>query len=152
MRKAKPMNAVDLLIEDHDYVRQSFKQFKKMDQEDRDAVHALVTQVCAALKVHMKVEEEIFYPGIRRKIDEEDLMHEAQIEHDSAKALLRQLERMKPGDPRYGPTFTVLCEYIDHHAKEEEKEMFPKARRRKVDLQGLAKKIAARKLTLERRA
>jgi len=151
MRKAKPMNAVDLLIEDHEYVRQSFKQFKKMDQEDKEALKGLVSQVCAALKVHMKVEEEIFYPGIRRKIDDEDLMHEAQIEHDAAKALLRQLERMKPGDPRYGPTFTVLCEYIDHHAKEEEKEMFPKARRRKVDLQGFAKKIVARKIALERR-
>ncbi len=151
MRKAKPVNAVDLLIEDHEYVRQSFKQFKKMDQEDKEALKGLVTQVCAALKVHMKVEEEIFYPGIRRKIDEEDLMHEAQIEHDSAKTLIRQLERMRPRDPKYAPTFTVLCEYIDHHAKEEEKEMFPKARRRKVDMQGLGKKIMARKIALERR-
>ena len=152
MRKAKPMNAVDLLIEDHEYVRKSFKQFEKMDHEDKQALKGLVSQVCAALKVHTKVEEEIFYPAVRRKIDDQDLMFEAQIEHTSAKTLIRQLERMKPGDPRYAPTFTVLCEYVDHHAKEEEKEMFPKARRRKVDLRGLAKKIVARKLTLERRA
>ena len=148
MRKAKPMNAVDLLIEDHEYVRKSSRQFEKMDHEDKSAMKALVTQVCAALKVHMRVEEEIFYPGVRRKIDDEDLMHEAQIEHNSGKTLIRQLERMKPGDHRYAPTFTVLCEYIDHHAKEEEKEMFPKARRRKVDLRALGRKLMARKIRL----
>jgi hemerythrin superfamily protein len=148
MRKAKSANAVDLLIEDHEYVRKSFKRFEKMDHEDKAAMKALVTQVCAALKVHTRVEEEIFYPAVRRKIDDDDLMYEAQIEHTSAKTLIRQLERMKPSDPKYGPTFTVLCEYVNHHAKEEEKEMFPKARRRKVDLQGLGRKIKARKLRL----
>jgi hemerythrin-like domain-containing protein len=148
MRKAKPVDAVDLLIEDHEYVRKSFKQFEKMDHEDKEALKALVTNVCTAIKVHAKVEEEIFYPGIRRKLADEDLMNEALIEHDSAKILIRRLERMKPGDPLYAPSFTVLCEYVDHHAKEEEKEMFPKARRRKVDLKALGRKVMQRKIAL----
>jgi hemerythrin-like domain-containing protein len=151
--KAKAVNAVDLLIEDHDYVRQAFKQFEKIkDKGDKEAVAGLVAQVCQALKVHTRVEEEIFYPAVRRKIAEPDLMFEAEIEHNSAKTLIRQLERMKAGDPRFGPTFTVLCEYVDHHAKEEEKEMFPKARRKKVDMARLGKQIVARKLALEKRA
>lgn len=55
------------------------------------------------------------------------LIEEAEIEHESAKTLIRRLERMKPRDPKYAATFTVLCEYIEHHVKEEEDEMFPKA-------------------------
>jgi hemerythrin superfamily protein len=151
--KAKPVNAVDLLMEDHEYVRKSFKQFEKIQEKaDGETLRGIVEQVCQALKAHTKVEEEIFYPAVRRKIDDADLMFEAEIEHNSAKTLIRQLERMKPSDPRYGPTFTVLCEYVDHHAKEEEKEMFPRARRKKVDLQRLGKQIMARKLALEKRA
>jgi hemerythrin superfamily protein len=151
--KAKPVNAVDLLMEDHEYVRKSFRQFEKIQEKaDGETLRGIVEQVCQALKAHTKVEEEIFYPAVRRKIDDADLMFEAEIEHNSAKTLIRQLERMKPSDPRYGPTFTVLCEYVDHHAKEEEKEMFPKARRKKVDLQRLGKQIMARKLALEKRA
>ena len=151
--KAKPVNAVDLLMEDHEYVRKSFKQFEKIQEKaDGETLRGIVEQVCQALKAHTKVEEEIFYPAVRRKIDDADLMFEAEIEHNSAKTLIRQLERMKPSDPRYGPTFTVLCEYVDHHAKEEEKEMFPKARRKKVDLQRLGRQIMARKLALEKRA
>ena len=61
----------------------------------------------------MRLEEEIFYPAVRKAIEEADLMNEAEIEHDSAKTLIRQLERMKASDPRYDAAFTVLCEYVD---------------------------------------
>jgi hypothetical protein len=78
-------------------------------------------------------------------------MQEAKIEHESAKTLIRRLKRMKPGNPAYVPTFTVLCEYVLHHVKEEESEMFPKAQRRGVNLRALGKKIAQRKVRLVRR-
>lgn len=146
--KAKQPNAIDLLKQDHDYVRKAFRQFQKMDHEDHEAVHALVTQVCKALKAHTKAEEELFYPEVRRKLDDDDLMFEAEIEHDSAKTLIRQLERMKPSDPRYAATFTVLGEYVKHHVKEEETEMFPKVRRRKVNLKALGDRLMARKAKL----
>lgn len=70
-------------------------------------------------------------------------MEEAEVEHDSAKILIRQLERMKPGDPKYAATFTVLGEYVNHHVKEEEAEMFPKARRARVNLKALGAKLMA---------
>ena len=115
------------------------------------AVQALVKQVCAALKVHVRIEEEIFYPAVRRAIKDKDLMNEAEIEHDSAKTLIRQLERMKPSDPKYTAAFTVLCEYIEHHVKEEDDEMFPKVRRARINLQALGKKLMARKIRLAAR-
>ncbi|HVL37108.1 MAG TPA: hemerythrin domain-containing protein [Burkholderiales bacterium] len=146
--KSKPSSAIELLKNDHDYVKQSLRRFEKMDHEDREAVHALVQQVCKALKAHTRLEEEIFYPAVRKALDEEDLLNEAEIEHDSAKTLIRRLERMKPGDPKYIATFTVLGEYVKHHVKEEESEMFPKVRRRKLNLEALGKKILERKARL----
>lgn len=142
-------NALQVLIEDHEYVKKSYRAFEKMDhEEDPDAVQALVKQVCAALKVHLRIEEEVFYPAIRKALKDKDLIEEAEVEHESAKILIRRLARMKPRDPKYVATFTVLCEYIEHHVKEEEDEMFPKVRRARINLEALGKKLMARKARL----
>jgi hemerythrin-like domain-containing protein len=147
MPKSKQVSAIALLTEDHDYVKKAFRAFEKMDEEDQPA---LVKQVLQALKVHTRIEEEIFYPAVRKAIKDEDLMNEAEVEHDSAKVLIRQLERMKPGDPKFAATFTVLGEYVNHHVKEEESEMFPKARRARVNLKGLGAKLMGQKIKLAR--
>ena len=149
MRKLKP-NAIDLLTQDHEFVKKAFRAFEKMDHDDHEALGNLVGQVCDALEVHTKVEEEVFYPAARKALKDEDLMNEAEIEHDSAKTLIRQLKRMKPDDPKYVATFTVLGEYVKHHVKEEEEEMFPKARRRKINMQRLGDRLLARKIQLTR--
>lgn len=146
--KRKSLNAIQLLQEDHEYVKKAFRAFEKMDHEDHEAMKGLVTQVCEALKVHTRVEEELFYPAARKALGDEDLMNEAEIEHDSAKTLIRRLERMKPDDPKYVATFKVLGEYVKHHVKEEESEMFPKARRKRMNLQRLGDRLMARKIQL----
>ena len=146
MAKAKkPVSAIELLMEDHEYVKKAFRAFEKMDEEDQPA---LVKQVCEALKVHTRIEEEIFYPAMRKAIEDQDLLEEAEVEHDSAKILIRRLERMKPSDPKYAATFTVLGEYVNHHVKEEESEMFPKARRARVNLKTLGARLMGRKIRL----
>jgi hypothetical protein len=144
----KPISAIEVLMEDHAYVKQAYRTFQKMDHADRDALRTLVKQV--ALKVHTRIEEEIFYPAVRKALKDADLMNEAEIEHDSAKTLIRQLERMKPGDPRYVAAFTVLCEYVEHHVKEEEDEMFPKVRRAGLNLKALGAKLMQRKIRYSR--
>jgi hemerythrin-like domain-containing protein len=147
MPKSKQVSAIALLTEDHDYVKKAFRAFEKMDEEDQPA---LVKQVLQALKVHTRIEEEIFYPAVRKALKDQDLMNEAEVEHDSAKVLIRQLERMKPGDPKFAATFTVLGEYVNHHVKEEESQMFPKARRARVNLKGLGAKLMGQKIKLAR--
>jgi len=128
-------------MEDHDYVKKAYRRFQKLDPEDdREEAQALVKNVCAALK----------YPAARRALKDKDLLEEAEIEHAWAKILIRQLGRMKPKDPKYAATFTVLCEYVEHHVKEEENEMFPKLRRARLNLQGLGKKLLAAKIRLAR--
>lgn len=128
MPKSKRSSAsmIDELKQDHEYLRQAYRRFEKMDRTDRPAVRALVTDACAALAAHIKLEEEQFYPAVRKLLRDEDLMHEAEIHHDFAKMLMRRLKRMKANDPAYLATFTVLCEYILQHAKDEESEIFPK--------------------------
>jgi hemerythrin superfamily protein len=142
------MNALELLKEDHAKVKQSFKEFEKMDHEDHATMQEMVRAVCAELKAHTTIEEEIFYPAVRAAIEDEDLMNEAQVEHASAKDLIAQLEGMNPEDPLYSATFTVLGEYVLHHVKEEESEMFAQVRKAKLDLEELGAKMMARKQQL----
>lgn len=147
---AQEPNAVDLLKADHKAVKKLFKQFTKLKDNDgsADDKAAVVEQVCCELKVHAQVEEEIFYPAVRSAIDDDDLMDEAEVEHDGAKWLIAQLEGMKSEDPLYDAKVTVLGEQIDHHVEEEEGEMFRKARRAKVDLEGLGAEMMRRKQEL----
>ena len=145
---AGKMNALELLKEDHAKVKQSFKEFEKMDHEDKATMQEMVRGVCAELKAHTTIEEEIFYPAVRAAIEDEDLMNEAQVEHASAKDLIAQLEGMQADDPLFSATFRVLGEYVLHHVKEEESEMFAQVRKAKLDLEELGAKIMARKQQL----
>ena len=146
--KAKASGAVEMLKEDHDKVKKAFKEFEKMDREDRETLKQLVQTVCEDLKVHTTLEEEIFYPAVREAIEDEDLMNEAQVEHDTAKMLIEQLENMGPDDPNFHATFTVLGEYVKHHVKEEEDEMFPEAKKTDLDMEELAQRMRERKAEL----
>ena len=144
--RSKTANAIDLLKEDHEKVKKAFKQFEKMDRTDSEGCRELVERVCADLRVHTTLEEEIVYPAVREAIEDEDLMNEAAVEHETAKMLIEQLENMEPDDPNYFATFTVLGEYVTHHVKEEEDEMFPQAKKAKaLDLEALGEQIASRK-------
>jgi len=139
-------NAINLLTEDHAKVRKMFKQFEKMKEKIDDTEKSeLVQQICMELTLHTQVEEEIFYPAAREAIEEQDLLDEAEVEHASAKELISQLQSMQPSDELYDAKVTVLGEYVEHHAKEEEKEMFPKVRKARLDLELLAEQIEERK-------
>jgi hemerythrin superfamily protein len=142
----KTPTAIDLLKDDHDKVKKAFKEFEKMDRSDTETCRQLVRSVCEDLRVHTTLEEEIFYPAVREAIDDEDIMNEASVEHETAKTLIEQLENMEPDDPNYHATFTVLGEYDLHHVKEEEGEMFPQAKKAEgLDLEALGEQMRARK-------
>jgi hemerythrin superfamily protein len=146
MAKTRSNNAIDLLKEDHAKVKKAFKEFEKMDRSDTETCRQVVRSVCDDLRVHTTIEEEIFYPAVREAIDDDDIMNEAAVEHETAKMLIDQLENMEPDDPNYYATFTVLGEYVVHHVKEEEGEMFPQAKKAEgLDLEALGERLRARK-------
>ena len=143
-------DAVTLLTADHAKVKKLFKEFEDLKDDDGSAEDksALVTLICNELKVHTAIEEEIFYPAVRKAIDDGGLMDEALVEHAGAKELIAQLQDMSPDDELYDAKVTVLGEQIQHHVKEEEGEMFPKARKAKVDSEALGVQMAERKAEL----
>jgi hemerythrin superfamily protein len=144
-RTKTTVDAIDMLRQDHDKVERAFKEFEKMDRQDAAACRRLIESVCEELKTHTILEEEVFYPAVREAIDDEDLMNEAAVEHETAKMLIEQLENMGSDDPNYYATFSVLGEYVRHHIKEESSEMFPAAKKSGMDLVALGERIRARK-------
>lgn len=116
---------LEMLKEDHQRVKKAFKQAEKLhEQEAHDELQALVEQTVMEVQIHAQLEEELFYPAAREAMKDEDLIEEAEVEHGSAKALMQQLEGLSSDDPKYFATFKVLGEYLKHHIKEEENEMF----------------------------
>lgn len=148
---AASKDSIATLIADHRKVKELFKQFAKLKDKDdaEDEKGALVAQICTELTIHTSIEEEIFYPAVRDQIEDEDLMDEALVEHAGAKDLIAQLEEMTPDDDLYDAKVTVLGEQIDHHVKEEEGEMFPKAKKAKVDTDELGTRMAHRRTELK---
>jgi len=146
MAETKSQDAIALLKQDHRTVEELFEQFEKASGDGRK--QKLAEQICLELSVHAQIEEEIFYPALRDAIDDEDLIDEADVEHASAKQLIAQLEQLEVGVDHYDATVTVLGEYIDHHVKEEEGEMFSKAREADIDSAALGEELAIRKAEL----
>jgi len=143
-------DAIEMLIADHKAVKKMFGHFAEL-QDDGNATEeksTLVKQICAALDVHVHLEEEIFYPAVRRAIDDGSLMDKALVEQAGAKALVAQLEAMQVGDDLFDAKVMVLAEQIDHHANEEESEMFPQAKKAKVDTLALGAAMAIRRAQL----
>ena len=144
-------DALELLKSDHKEVKGLFKAYDKLvkDEADDGEKQALALQICAMLTAHATIEEELFYPAAREVLGEdEDLVDEADVEHASAKELIAQIEAGTPDDPLYDAKVKVLGEYIDHHVKEEEGEMFPKVRKTDLDLDAIGEELAARKAEL----
>ena len=145
------INALKLLEKDHDQVDALFKQYDS-EKDDMKAAQKqkLAMQICEMLTVHATIEEEIFYPAIRN-LDEEtkDLVSEAAVEHQSLKDIIGRLEAAPTSDPLYDAGVKVLSEYVKHHVKEEENEIFPKVRSSEIDLDALGQRLMERKQELE---
>jgi hemerythrin superfamily protein len=144
--KSVAPDAIDLLTQDHKEAKAMFNAFKKLKETDdaNSDKDDLVEQICMALTIHATIEEEIFYPAVRAGIEDQDLMDEADVEHAGVKELIAQLQAASPGDDHYDAKVTVLGELVDHHVKEEEGEMFPKAKKA-IDTKAVGEELAARK-------
>ena len=146
--QSRAQDGLQLLAADHRKVEGLFADFEKAS--GTSAKEKLVRQICTELKIHSQIEEEIYYPAIRGKV-EEDSLDEAYVEHDSAKLLINELEAAEPDESFYDAKVKVLQELIEHHVKEEEKQrdnLFQQTRAAEVDLEALGERLAARKAEL----
>ena len=145
MAEQQDTDATHILAADHRKVEDLFEQYEGASGSERK--RKIAQQICTELKIHAQIEEEIFYPALRGKI-EGDLLNEAYVEHDGAKVLINEIAAGGPDDEFYDAKVTVLKEEIKHHVKEEEKEqdnMFQQARAADVDLNALGQQLLARK-------
>jgi len=139
-------DAVALLIADHKEVAAMFEKYEGLSDRAFAAKKKLAEEICTALTEHVTAEEEIFYPAFREAAARsDDLVDEAVVEHASAKDLIAQIQGMSPEEEMYDAKVKVLGEMIEHHVKEEEEEMFPKAKKTKMDMESLGQEIAVRK-------
>ena len=145
-------DAIQLLRSDHAEVSALFAKYDKggsrLSPEEK---RALAEKICEALTVHAKIEEEIFYPACDDSVRKaEDLLAEARVEHQSLKDLIARIEAQQPGTCEFDAEVKVLGEYVKHHVREEQNELFPKVRKSSLDLQSLGDQLADRKAGLQR--
>ncbi len=148
MAENKSRDAIALLKQDHRAVAELFEKFQKASGDGRK--QGLAEEICLELSVHAQIEEEIFYPACKGKVDE-DLLKESYVEHDGAKILIAEIINGGSNDEFYDAKVKVLSEEIEHHVEEEEKRMeglFAQARKAGLDMDELGRELAARKSEL----
>jgi len=143
-------DAIQLLEQDHREVEQMLEQFEQAS--DNGMKSEIADKICLALTVHTEIEEKIFYPRARKQIEEEDLLDEAEVEHASAKQLIAQIQKMTPRDRLFDAKVKVLGEYVKHHVKEEENELFPQARDSGMNLEKVGEELREEKMALLKKA
>jgi iron-sulfur cluster repair protein YtfE (RIC family) len=139
-------DAIELLKNDHSQVKAAFKEYETFASKAYASKKELADSICSDLVKHTILEEEIFYPAVQNGSKEaQDLIDEALVEHASAKELIAQIQAMAPEDDLFDARVKVLSEQIEHHVKEEEEEIFPFAKKLKLNLVDLGVQMAARK-------
>jgi hemerythrin superfamily protein len=146
-RRTATPDAIALLRADHKQVSALFEAYEKARAATRKAT--LVQQICTELRVHAQIEEEIFYPAAKAALKDHELIPEAVVEHASLKSLIGQVEGKEPAGEEFDARIQVLSEYVKHHVKEEQNEIFPKVRDTRLDLAELGDRLAARKEELK---
>jgi hypothetical protein len=139
-------HAIAILKKDHDTVKELFEEFEKTNSTPQK--EKIIAKAVEELKIHAVIEEEIFYPTVRRHVGK-DLMNEADEEHHVAKVLIAELDTNKTPDHRFAK-FTVLAESVKHHINEEETQMLPKAKELDIDFEALGQTMLDRKKQLEK--
>jgi hemerythrin superfamily protein len=152
---AQQSKAIESLREDHRRVEKLFGEFETADNGEKK--QQLVRQICSELILHTALEEEIFYPACRKALEEagKEMMNEAQVEHDSTKFLIADLQQAEPDDPYLDSKVSVLSEQIKHHVAEEEKPgdgILAQALSHQVETPELASRLQQRKQELQGRA
>lgn len=142
----KAQDATALLRADHKLVSGLFEEYEKASTKVMKK--KIVSQICMELSVHAQVEEEIFYPAVKKALKDHELVPEAAVEHATLKSLIAQVEGVEPDGEMFDAKIKVLSEYVQHHVKEEQDEMFPKAKSTQLNMMELGGQITARKQEL----
>ena len=143
-------NAIELLIADHENVRRLFDEYEELvdDEADEEDRQALAEEICAMLTVHSMLEQEIVYPAAREAVEDQDMLDEAEVEHQNVDDMIAQIQEMDPSEELYDAKVKVLGEMVEHHVREEEDELFPKLEASELDLEEMGNTLKERRVEL----
>ncbi|WP_018410471.1 hemerythrin domain-containing protein [Methyloversatilis thermotolerans] len=139
----RSQEALTLLRADHKHVDELFEKYESARTSAQKK--SIVRDICTELEVHASIEEEIFYPAVKAALKDKELVPEATVEHATLKDLIGQLRDTEPDGEMFDARVKVLSEYVKHHVKEEQNEMFPKVKDTDLDLSELAEQMKQRK-------
>ena len=140
-------NATQMIRQDHKKVEGLFKKFQQT--KGAQAKRRLAENAMAELEVHAALEEEIFYPAVKKEVDDGSMVQEAIEEHQTVKRLISELKGMDEADEEFESQFSQLVENVQHHVEEEENEMLPKAEESSLDLNSLGQQMSQRKQEMQ---
>jgi hemerythrin superfamily protein len=140
-------SATQMIRQDHKKVEGLFKKFEQT--KGAQAKRRLAENAMAELEVHAALEEEIFYPAVKREVDDGSLVQEALEEHQTVKQLISELRGMEEADDEFASQFSELVENVQHHVEEEENEMLPKVEESELDLDSLGQQMSQRKQEMQ---
>ena len=145
------MNALTMLSRDHDHVKRLLRQLESTTERGVKTRRELYGRIREALTVHESIEEEIFYPALRKHPRAKGIVLEGIEEHNVVDQLMAELDDLDPRDETWGPKAKVMKENIEHHIEEEEGPMFASARRvfERSDLTELGRLMGERRAQLE---
>lgn len=147
-------DAIRLLMADHEEIDACFDRYRRLreraaaGEDTYDARERLAWQICTLLVVHAAIEEELFYPAVRARLDDPFLLDEAAVEHSVISELIRQIRATGPGQPLNDARIEVLGRYVRHHVREEENMIFPRVRRTSLDVQALGRRMREQRQAL----
>ncbi|MDP1673675.1 MAG: hemerythrin domain-containing protein, partial [Burkholderiales bacterium] len=139
-------DATAFLRADHKKVSDLFATYEKTRSSAKKK--QIVTEICTELSVHAQLEEEIFYPAVKQALKDSELIPEATVEHATLKDLIAQVQGVEPDGEMFDAKIKVMSEYVKHHVKEEQNEMFPKTKKTKLDMAELGARLPERKAVL----
>jgi len=145
--RALPL-ALEVLSSDHRKLERLFDQFEELKEAEDVSRIAVAQRICAELTIHAQVEEDLFYPWLRENMDETEMVAEAEVEHATLKQLIAEIEPAGEPGESYDARVKVLSEYVKHHVKEEENEIFKEVADEQEELDELGQEMAARKAEL----
>jgi len=140
---SKAQDATVLLKADHEKVSDLFIEYE--EARSTKEKKQIAEQICDELTVHARIEEEIFYPAVKQALKDKELIPEATVEHATLKSLIDQVKGVEPDGEMFDARIKVMHEYVKHHVKEEQNEIFPKAKSSGLDMMELGAKLSERK-------
>jgi hemerythrin-like domain-containing protein len=141
-------DALDVLRAGHERIAQLFARFDALASSGPRKA-SLVERICEEIELHARLEKEIFYPSLRPAIDDQALIDEAAVEHETARSMVALLRALRPGERHYDAKVSMLGDYVRRHADHEEREIFPRAQQMTLDLVALARALKARRRQLK---